>query len=245
MQAFGKFSTNFDVEYLTEHYIYIQEDEEKIDVKQLKAMLKNRRKTVAGTIFLYNPTMSPVGYNNNSSLAEQGFEFDGEFCELNLEKMSFVLASGIKDGYRGKLLEIKYMFNINRENIDSVPLMLEEFDADLDKYFSSQLTRYDKSMNYQDYLNIRLTGKFVFFGWGHKFDRHHKAIMAYAQNLAAQAQKLGKEVAFMHDNNYDADECKEIGYFLSPLASGKVKDIRANGFKRAFSTNPPTIQKLS
>ena len=243
MQTFGIFSTSLDVEFLTKHYIYINENDEKIDIAQFEELLKRKRKTVAGTIFLYNPTMSPIGYNNNSTLAEQGYEFDGNYCELNMEAITNLLASAIKNEYRGKLIEIKYLFNINKANIEPTPI-LEEFDADLDRYTSSQLTRFDKELNYQDYLNIRLNGKFVFFAWGHKFDRHHKAIIAYVKGITAQVEKLAKEIAFMHDNNYDADECKEIGYFLSPLASGKAKDTRANTLKKAFSTNPPSIKKI-
>lgn len=244
MQTFGIFSTNIDIEYLTEQYIYIPEGDEILDVTGLKALLKNRRKTVAGTIFLFNPTMSPIGYDNNSKLAEQGYEFDGEFTELNMDVNTNLFSSSLKDGYRGKLVEIKYIYNLNRANIEPTPIM-EEFDADLDRYTSNQLTRYDKKLNYQDYLNIRLTGKWVYFGSGHKHDRHHKEIIKYVRNIAAQAKKLGKEVVFTHDNNYDPDECVEVAYFLAPIAAGKAKDRRANSFKNAFKTNPPTIQKLS
>lgn len=243
MQTFGIFSTSLDEEFLTKQYIYINEDDEKIDVKKLKELLKKKRKTVAGTIFLYNPTMAPVGYNNNSKLAEQGFEFNGDYCELNMDNMCNIFYSAIKDDYKGKLIEIKYLFNLNKANIEPTPI-LEELDSDLDRYNSSQLTRYDKELNYQDYLNISLNGKFVFFAWGHKFDRHHKAIIAYVKSITAQVKKLGKQIAFMHDNNYDANECEEIGYFLSPVALGKAKDLRVNAFKKAFSTNPPSIQKI-
>lgn len=249
MQTFGQFSTNFDHEYLTKHYIYINEKDENredilIDVNDLENLLKKKRKTVAGTIFLYNPTISPVGFNNNSLLADQGFEFDDEFHELNFNDMMNLFSKSIRDGYRGKLLEIKYLFNLNKANIEPTPI-LEELDADLDKYNSNQLTRYDKQLNYQDYINMSLNGKFVYFGSGHKHDRHHKEIIAYARNIAAQAVKLGKEVYFTHDNNYDADECIDVAYFLSPLAVGKIKEKRINAFKNAFRTNPPTIQKLS
>jgi hypothetical protein len=244
LQTFGIFSTSFDVEYLTQHYIYIPEGNEIIDVPQLEELLGKKRKTVAGTIFLYNPTLSPVGYNTNSKLASQGYEFDGKFCELNFDNNCNLFASAIKDGYRGKLIEIKYLFNINRPNIEPTPI-LEEFDADLDKYTSNQLTRYDKELNYHDYLNIRLNGKFVFFGSGNKFDRHHKNIIAYARNLSAQAKKLDKEIAFMYDSNYDVMESQEGAYFLPPVATGKFKDVRANAFKKAFSKYPPQIIKTS
>lgn len=249
MQTFGKFSTKFDTEYITHHYIYINEkDEEREDIlitkDEFETMLKKKRKTVIGTIFLYNPTIAPVGYDNNSKLEDQGFEFDDEFHELNFNDMMNLFSKSIRDGYRGKLIEVKYLFSINKANIEPTPI-LEEFDADLDRYTSNQFTRYDKELNYQDYLNIRLNGKFVYFGSGHKYDRHHKEIIKYSRNIAAQAIKLGKEVYFTHDNNYDPDECIEHAYFLAPLAVGKIKEKRINAFKSAFRNYPPSIQKIS
>lgn len=248
MQSFGKFATSIDIEYVKEHYIYINEkDENKEDIKisatDLENMLKKKRKTVAGTIFLYNPTISPVGFNNDSSLQEQGYEFNEQFDEINFTPMLNLFSSAIRDGYRGKLIEIKYLFNLNKADIEPT-YVLEEFNADLDRYHSQQLTRYDKTLNYQDYHNIRLSGKFVYFASTHKHDRSHKEIIKYAQNIAAQAVKIGKDVSFTHDNNYDPEECIEMAYFLSPLAQGKMKDIRINAFKNAFKTNPPTIQKI-
>ncbi|WP_324172946.1 hypothetical protein [Sulfurimonas sp.] len=248
MQTFGIFSTNFDHEYLTKHYIYINEKDEsrediKIDINDLKRMLKKKSKSVAGTIFLYNPTISPVGYDNNSALSEQGFDYDGEFKELNFNDTINIFSKSIRDGYRGKLIEIKYLFNLNKANIEPTPI-LEELDSDLDRYYSTQFTRYDKELNYHDYLTMSLNGKFVYFGSGHKYDKHHKEIINYAKNIAIQAVKLGKEVYFTHDKNYDADECIDIAYFLSPLAAGKIREKRINSFKDSFRTYPPTIQKL-
>ncbi|QOY50879.1 hypothetical protein [Candidatus Sulfurimonas baltica] len=244
MQAFGKFSRKIDLEYIVEQYIYIQESDETIDSEQLEQMLKHKRKTVIGTIFLYNPTIAPIGYKDNASLDGQGYEFKGQFDELAFDKNCTLFASAIKDGYRGKLIEIKYLFGLNKPNIEPTPI-LEEFDGDLDRYTSNQLTRYDKELNYQDYLNIRLSGKFVFFASGNKYDRHHKNIIAYARNLSAQAAKLGKHIAFMYDNNHDAAESQEVAYFLPAIATGKLRDIRANSFKRAFKTNPPSIVKTN
>lgn len=248
MQTFGKFSTNFDHEYLTKHYIYINEKDEdrediKISIDDLNRLLKKKSKNVAGTIFLYNPTISPIGFDNNSSLLEQGFKYDNNFHELNFNDTINLFSKSIRDGYRGKLIEIKYLFNLNKANIEPTPI-LEELDSDLDRYNSNQLTRYDKDLNYEDYLTMSLNGKFVYFGSGHKYDRHHKEIIAYARNISTQALRLGKEIYFTHDNNYDPDECIELAYFLSPLASGKIKEKRINAFKNAFRTNPPTTQKI-
>jgi len=245
MQVFGKFSTNFDMDYLVEHYIYINESEdEKITVDDLKAMLKKKRKTVAGTIFLYNPERSPIGFKMSRFLQDDGFDKYDELVPLNESPKDYVLNAGLKQHYKGKLVEIKYLFNYNRENIEPTPI-LEEFDADLDKFNSTQLTRYDKELNYIDIPNIRISGKFVFFGMGHKYDRHHKAIIAYSRALSQHVNKLDKTVVFMHDNNYDDHECKEISYYLSPYATGKARQTRANGIKEVFKTNPPQIIKIS
>ncbi len=248
MQTFGIFSTNFDHEYLTKHYVYINEKDEerqdiKISLKELQLLLKKKSKNVAGTIFLYNPTIAPIGYNNDSTLAEQGFEDFDALCELNFNDAVNLFSKAIREGYRGKIIEIKYLFAYNRGNIEPTPI-IEEFDADLDRYTSGQFTRYDKELNYQDYLKMSLNGKFVFFGSGSKYDRHHKEIITYARNIAAQTQKLGKDIIFLHDRNYDTKECVEVAYFLAPLASGKMREVRANAFKNAFRTNPPTIQRL-
>ena len=248
LQTFGIFSTNFDHEYLTKHYIYINEKDEdrediKISTQELQALLKKKSKNVAGTIFLYNPTIAPLGLNTDSSLAQQGFEDFGKMCELGFSDSINLFSKAIREGYRGKLIEIKYLFTYNKADIEPTPI-LEEFDSDLDRYTSEQFTRYDKELNYQDYLNMSFNGKFVFFGTGSKYDRHHKEIITYARNISTQTQKLGKEIVFLYDRNYDEEECVEVAYFLSPFATGKMRDIRANAFKNAFRTNPPTVQRL-
>ena len=245
MQVFGKFSTNFDMDYLVEQYIYINENEdEKISVADLENMLKKKRKHVAGTIFLYNPEETPTGHKMSHFLQNDGFEEYDEYVTINETPKMYILNAALKEHYKGKLVEIKYLFNYNRENIEPTPI-LEEFDADLDKFTSTQLTRYDKQLNYLDIPNLRLTGKFVFFGIGNKYDRHHKNIIAYAKTLSEHVNKLDKTVVFMHDNNYDADECKELAYFLSPFATGKMREKRANGIKEVFKTVPPHIVKIS
>ena len=248
MQTFGRFSTNFDSEFLSEHYLYINEKDEenqdiKITLKEFEALLSNRRKTVTGTIFLYNPLIAPLGYKTTSKLAFQGYVFDDKLCELEANEIVNLCSQSIREGYRGKIIEIKYLFNLNKPNIEPT-FVLEEFESDLDRYYSTQLTRYDKALNYHDYLNIRLTGKFVFFACGSKYDRHHKEIIKYVNNIANQAVKLGKEVAFIHDNNHPKEDCIEANYFLEPLIPGKMRDKRIYAFKGAFKTNPPSITKI-
>ena len=244
MQLFGKYETNFDMDYLVEHYLYINPtEEEKITTQDLEVMLKKKRKHVAGTIFLYNPETSPKGYKMSRFLQEDGFDSYGEYVELSEDQRDYVLNSALKANYKGKLIEIKYLFNYNRENIEPTSV-LEEFDSDLDKLNSMQLTRYDRELNYQDIPNIRISGKFVFLGMGHKYDRHHKNIVAYAIALSKHIHKLDKEVVFMYDKNYDKEECQEIAYYLSPYATGKARELRANGLKEVFKTIPPQIQRL-
>jgi len=244
MQIFGKFTTNFDMDYINGHYIYLNEnDDDKITAADLEQMLKKKRKSVCGTIILYNPELIPRGYEMSNFLQNDGFDKYDEFVLLNEDPMSHVINAGLKNVYPGKLVEIKYLFSYNRANIAPTPI-IEEFDADIDKLSSSQFTRYDRELNYIDVPNIRLSGKFVFLGMGHKYDRHHKAIIAYARALAAQVQKLDKHVVFLHDNNYDADECLEKAYFLSPVATGKMKEVRANAFKEVFKEIPPKVVKI-
>ena len=243
MQSFGKFSTNFDHEYLTEHYLYTPLEDEKITIEELEILLKNKRKSVAGTIFLYNPIEAPLGLSSEKSLASQGYEIEDNYIKLAENPLFYILASALKKEYKGKIVEVKYLFNLNRPYLEGNAI-LEEFDGDLAKLPTTQLTRYDRELNYIDVLNVRLSGKFVFFAFGHKYERHHKNIITYARALSTQVQKLGKEIAFIYDNNCDIEEAKETAYFLSPIATGKLKDIRANKFKEAFKTNPPSIKKM-
>ncbi len=244
MQIFGKFTTKFDLDFINGHYIYLNESEDdKITPADVENMLKKKRKTVCGTVILYNPELSPVGHTLSPFLQEEGFESYDEFVALNEDPMSYIINAGLKNIYPGKLVEIKYLFSYNRSNIAPTPI-IEEFDADLDKLSSSQLTRYDRELNYIDVPNIRLSGKFVFFGMGHKHDRHHKAIINYAQSLASQVRKLDKQILFLHDNNYDEEEAIDLAYFLSPVATGKMKEIRANAFKEVFKESPHKVVKI-
>jgi hypothetical protein len=243
MQAFGKYKTTFDNEYLTQHFVYINSEDKKIDTEKLEQMLKKKRKTVAGTVILFNPAIAPKGFSMQKTLQEQEFEFRDEFVELNPTEIHHLLYQSMKQQYKGKLIEIKYLFNFNKENIQRTSI-IDKFEIDLDRYTSNQLTIFDRELNYQDYLNIRLTGKFVYFGCGHKYDKEYINTFVYTKNLAQQAQKLGKNVVFIHDRNYNEDECIDQAYFLDPIATAKARTIRANALKKMFSTNPPTIQRI-
>ncbi|MBA1437369.1 MAG: hypothetical protein FAF05_00010 [Epsilonproteobacteria bacterium] len=245
MQIFGKYETNFDRDYLTEHYIYFNAPDETITTQEFEAMLKKKRKTVAGTFILFHPQTSPKGYTLCNFLQEQGFEDYGKFITLNEDAMSYVINAALKHQYEGKLVAIKYLFNYNREDFTQKLPILDEIEADIEKLKSSQLTRHDKHLNYQDIPNIAINGKFVFLGMGHKFEREHTMIPYYAISLVQQIQKLGKEIVFIYDRNFDEDEALKIAYFLSPLMQGKYKEKMAQALKEVFSTTPPKRVRVS
>jgi hypothetical protein len=243
MQIFGMYKTNFDMDYLVEHYIYFNENDEKITTKDLENMLKKKRKHVVGTIFLQNPETSPKRFQLCKFLQEEGFDKYDEYVELNENAMSYVINAGLKNNYAGKLVEIKYLFNYNREDLHSNTIDL--FEKDLDKLNSMQLTHFDRELNYIDIPNIRLSGKFVFFGMGHKYAREHAMVPYYAISLTEHIKKLDKQIVFIHDRNYDEAETMKIAYFMSPLMTGKNKEIMANAFKEVFAEIPPKIVRLS
>ena len=132
MQVFGIFKEVHELEYITRCYIYINKDQdEKLSVEDLNLLLKKKNKNVAGTVFLYNPSMVPLGYNKDEKLLDQGFIFKEQFKELEPEDSIRVLGRALKR-YSGKLIEVKYLFNYNKENIQPTSA-LEVFDMDLDK----------------------------------------------------------------------------------------------------------------
>lgn len=242
MQVFGIFKEVHELEYITKCYIYINKDnDEKLSVEDLNLLLKKKNKNVAGTIFLYNPCMVPLGYKKDEKLLDQGFMFKEQFYELDPEESIRILGRAMKN-YKGKLIEVKYLFNYNKENIQPTSA-LEVFDMDLDKLYTNQLTVFAKKDNYHDYKNISYNGKFIFFGWGHKFEKHHSGIMTYAVNIAQWALKQGKEIGFLYDGVQDKDDCFEYVRFISPGAPGKLKQIMPAALEKVFSKD--TVEPLS
>jgi len=237
MQAFGKFATEHDIEYLVEHYLYFNAPEERIGVQELETLLKKKNKNVAGTIFLYNPAMAPAGLNTDTKLSEQGYDFDGRYTELQFGKLMDIFQSRIK-GYEGKLIEVKYLFNYNRPDIEPTAA-LETFNEDIEKLPSFQHTRFSRELNYHDVKNIRLSGKFVFFAWGTRFDRHHPYIHGYAKAIFEQSGKIGKEAAYIFDPAMKRAYSEEEVRFVHPVAAGKLKTKVTEALARAFATNPP------
>ena len=97
------------------------------------------------------------------------------------------------------------------------------------------LTVFAKNDNFQDYKNISYNGKFIFFAWGHKIDRHHTNIAVYASNIAQWAKKQNKEIGFVYDKVKDEDESFEYTRFYSPYNFGKLKLVVPEAIAQVFS----------
>ncbi|MEA3498559.1 MAG: hypothetical protein U9R16_05810 [Campylobacterota bacterium] len=232
MQVFGKFTEVHDLEYVTKCYLYMHEEGEEITVDDLNLLLKKKNKNVAGTIFLHNPHTVPVGYNLDEKLSRQEFKFDNKFRQLEVENPIRIIGRSLKK-YRGKLIEIKYLFNYNKGDIQPTSTM-EVFDMDLEKLHTNLLTVFAKEDNFQEYKNISYNGKFIFFAWGHKIDRHHTNIEVYASNIAQWAKKANKEIGFIYDGVMDEDDSFEYTRFISPYVFGKLKLIVPDALNKVF-----------
>lgn len=233
MQVFGKFKEIHELEYLVKSYLYMNEEGEEISVDDLNLLLKKKSKNVAGTIFLHNPFTAPIGCKTGEKLSYQDFIFDDTFKELQVENEVRIVARNLKKFY-GKLIEIKYLFNYNKENIHPTSTM-EVLDMDLEKLHTNLLTVFAKNDNFQDYKNISYNGKFIFFAWGHKIDRHHTNIAVYASNIAQWAKKQNKEIGFVYDKVKDEDESFEYTRFYSPYNFGKLKLVVPEAIAQVFS----------
>ncbi len=238
MQFFGKFTIVYELEYLVKSYIYIPfKDENReditVDEDQINLLLKKKNKNVAGTIFLYNPSTSPVGYSSDEKLMYQDFNKYGEICELQIENEIRVIGRTLKK-YAGQLIEVKYLFNYNKGEVKPTAV-LEIFDMDLEKLQTNQLTVFAKKDNFHDYKNISYNGKFIFFAWGHKFDKHHTSIATYASHIAQWAKKLDKEIGFIYDGVKDEAGSFEYTRFLAPASFGKLKLIIPPAIQAVFS----------
>ena len=233
MQVFGKIKEIHDLEYITKCYVYLNEKDEQITNKELDVLLKKKNKNVLGTIFLYNPSSVPIGYDKSEKLSYQEYKFTDDFVELQIEDPIRIIAKNLKK-QTGKLIEVKYLFNYNKEDIQPTTV-LEIFDMDLEKLHTNLLTVFAKNDNFHDFKNISYNGKFIFFAWGHKFDRHHTNISTYAGNIALWARKTGKEIGFLYDGVKDEEDSYEYARFIHPVAFGKLKLVISNAIATVFS----------
>jgi len=233
MQFFGKLKELHELEYIVKSYIYIPNEDEKIKPSDLELLLKKKNKNVAGSVFLYNPFTAPIAYKKDEKLLFQDFRFDDKFHELQIDDSTRILAKAFSK-YGGKLIEVKYLFNYNKQNIQPTSA-LEVFEMDLEKLHTNQLTVFSKKDNYHDPKNISYNGKFIFFAWGHKFEKSHLNISIYASNIAQWAKKQGKEIGFIYDGVMDKDDSFEYNRFYHPVGFGKLKTVIPNVLNQVFS----------
>lgn len=235
MQIFGKFKEQHELEYLTKCYLYINKNgEDQLSTSDLNLLLKKKNKNVAGTVFLFNPFTVPKGYDRNDKLINQDFEFKDKFYELEDDAAVRIFGKALNKKYKGKLIEIKFLFNYIKEDLQNSSAM-DVFDMDLDKLYTNQLTVFSKKHNYHDFKNISYNGKFIFFAWGHKIDKYRTGINTYALNIAQWSLKQGKEIGFIYDGVQDKDDSFEYMRFLHPVAFGKLKQVIPKALEDLFS----------
>lgn len=243
MQYFGTIETKYEEIFLTESYMYFNVGDEEITVKELKEKIKttkDRKKNIVGTIFLYNPLVTPVGFDSNKYLLEQDFEEFGKMIELKGETYITVFKQAMRNNCEGKIVEIKNLFNLIEKNID-VPVLLEKFNNDLESYNSYQTTQFDRDIMYLDVANIIPSGKFVFFCWGDKIkEKEFPYINDYAKTLYENTMKLGKKVVYVYKKEKTEQGAIDYLQFSNPMQNHKYKNSIINSIKRAFEEFPPT-----
>ncbi len=243
MQYFGIIETKYEEIFLTSSYLYFNKENEQITRKELEEKIKtnkNRKKNIAGTIFLYNPVVTPVGYDSNKFLLEQDFDQFDEFIELKQENYITTFKQALSPHYEGKIVEIKNLFNLNEENIDASQL-LSKFNSDLETYNSSQNTQFDRDIMYFDAQNFVPNGKFVFFAWGEKINsKEFPYIDNYARTIYERVLQMGKKVAFVYKKEKTKDWSEKYLQFASPVqVSNKYKYAINHSIKKSFESVPP------
>jgi hypothetical protein len=244
MQYFGSYELKFEKEFLTQSYFYVPYEDEILDIKEFKSKIKTqkyKKKNIAGTIIMYNPFIYPIGYDENKYLEEQNFDFDQGFVELKIEREMTLLKQSLvqTDAYKGKIIEIKFLFNLNTYNIDRSELLMS-FNADCELLNTNQLTIYDKKCNYTDVANITYNGKFVFFAWGHKINsKEFLYVNNYAKSFYDKAIKMQKKISFVFRKSTRDNYAIEHIQFLHPIQTGRFSSNINSAVKRCFKTVPP------
>lgn len=242
MQYFGILETKYEELFLTSSYLYFNKDDETITAKELKQLIKtnkDRKKNIAGTIFLYNPVVTPVGFDSNKFLLEQDFDQFDEYIELKSENYITTFKQAMAKQCAGKLVEIKNLFNLVESNIDASQLLMK-FNDDLEAYNSSQNTEFDRDIMYLDAQNIIPAGKFVFFAWGEKINpKEFSNIDDYARLIYDRTVQMGKKVAFVYKKEKTLHGSIELMQFASPVQYSKYKHAISHSIKKSFESNPP------
>ena len=244
MQYFGTIETKYDEIFLTESYMYFNAEDEEITVKELKEKIKtakDRKKNIVGTVFLYNPLVTPTGYDSNKYLLEQNFDNFDKMIELKAETYITVFKHAMREHFAGKIVEIRNLFNMIEKNID-VPVLLEKFNSDLESYNSFQTTQFDREIMYQDAVNLIPNGKFVFFCWGDKIkEKEFPYINDYARTLYESSMKLGKRVVYVYKKEKTQQGAVDYLQFSNPMQNHKYKNAIINSIKKAFEEFPPSV----
>lgn len=244
MQYFGIIETKYEEIFLTSSYMYFNKENETITAKELKQMInstKERKKNIAGTIFIYNPVVTPMGFDSNKFLLEQEFDQFGDYIELKQENYITTFKHALSPHYEGKIVEIKNLFNLNEEHIDSA-LLLTKFNNDLETYNSGQNTEFEREIMYFDAQTFIPSGKFVFFAWGEKINsKEFPYIDNYARTLYDRVKQMGKKIAFVYKKEKTQLWCEEHLQFASPMQANKYKHAISHTIKKSFDQNPPLI----
>ena len=243
MQYFGIIETKYDEIFLTQSYMYFNEDDEVITSKELKEKIKtakDRKKNIIGTVFLYSPLVTPVGYDSNKYLLEQEFDEFGKMIELKGETYITVFKQAMREHCKGKVVEIRNLFNLIEKNID-IAVLLDKFNSDLESYNSFQTTQFDRDIMYLDAANLIPSGKFVFFCWGDKIkEKEFPYINDYAKLLYENSMKLGKKVAFVYKKEKTEQGAIDYLQFSNPTQNHKYKNSIISSIKKAFEEFPPS-----
>ncbi len=242
MQFFGTYTREFDEEFLTESYLYFNKDgEEDLTIEELGAMVKTqklKKKNIAGTIFMYSPFHTPVGFIEDKTLYSQDFDFDARFHHIQIQREIPMFRAAIK-GYEGQLIELRTLFNLNIRKID-VSEILVAVNNDTEMLNTNQRTHFHKESNYTDLTDFRINGKFVFFAWGHKINQNEFVnIHSYAKSIYDKAVQSQKKIAFLFRKSTQSPYAIEHFQFLHPLDGAKFKHNMPTALAKAFSTQPP------
>ncbi len=241
MQYFGKYNTRFDDEFLTESYLYFNHPDEEITPDEFKKLINNqklKKKNIVGTIFMYNPFVYPLGYDDKKSLTNQDFEDWDTFYSLKIEKEIALFRASIK-GYEGKIVQIRTLYNLNIVNIDH-PELLVKLNEDVEKLNTNQLTILDKDMNYLDVNNLTINGKFIFFAWGNKISKKEFVYLyEYAKSVYDKCIQSQKKIAYIYKKSTQIKYAQTNFGFLHPTENIKYKDRMLYSLKESFSTKPP------
>ncbi len=244
MQYFGIIQTKYNEIFLSSSYLYFPLEDDNIDASQLKKMInnhKNKKRNIVGTILIYNPVITPIGFDSHKFLLDQDFNSFNELIELKIETYITIFKHALKDKYKGKIVEIKNLFNLNEQNINASQLLMK-FNNDLEIYNSSQNTEFLRDLMYIDVQNFIPNGKFVLFAWGEKISaKEFPYIRQYAKAVFDKVTSLSKKIVFVYKKEKSQDGAIVYLQFSNPLQNIKYKNSISLALKKSFQGNTPVI----